>query len=644
MCGICGITDFDGVPVEENLIRKMCRVLSHRGPDGEGIFVSRAGTENGLEIGVGLGHRRLSVIDLSDAGRQPMSNRDGSLWIAYNGEIYNFPELRRGLEKKGYVFKSDTDTETLLYLFEEYGEACIGRLNGMFAFAIWDKINGRLFLCRDRAGIKPLVYYWDGKRFVFASEIKAILCDPSVPREIDEHALHLYLTFNYIPAPHTIFKGIRKLPPGHCLVLENGVPAMKQYWDAPLAADPDFDWHQLEAIKERLYETVRSAVEMRMISDVPLGAFLSGGIDSGIVVALMAKYSREPVKTFSIGFKDASLFDETRHARETAAMYKTDHHEFRLAPRDMFDVLPDVLSCFDEPFADSSAIPTFVVSRETRKHVTVALSGDGGDELFAGYRSYLGEYYRAAYLAVPALFRKSVFENLASRLPDSRDTKIMEHIRRVKKFIRSAKGSFPERAMALKTIFPEDLRARILKGPWKENMAGDSRGVDIVGNLLERYQGDRTNRILYSDFKCSLPGDMLTKVDWMSMKNSLEVRVPLLDYRVANLAFGIPGKMKIRRGNTKHILKETFKSILPAGICRRPKAGFEVPISKWLKTDLNFLISNYLGKEKIASQEMFDYGTVQSLISDFMNNRTDNSWLLWNLIVFQYWREMYLEG
>ena len=648
MCGICGIISYDSLPVSQELLRKMCQAFSYRGPDDEGVYTSERRAGQGQKISVGLGHKRLSIIDLSAAGHQPMSNEDGSVWITYNGEIYNFKEKRAELQAKGHAFKSHTDTEAILHSYEEEGPKCVHRLNGMFSFGIWDEKRARLWLCRDRIGIKPLVYYWDGKHFVFASEIKSLLSDPVIPRELDYDALLLYLAFSYVPAPYTIFKGIRKLEPGHSLILENGRLEIEKYWDVP--QEPDLNASstsfctQEEIIKKRLYESLSEAVRKRMIADVPIGAFLSGGIDSSIIVGLMSRHANRPVKTFSIGFKDDKLFDETHYAREAARLYKTDHHEFKLTSRDMLDVLPDVLSTFDEPFADSSAIPTYIVSKETKRHVTVALSGDGGDELFAGYRSYLGEYWYNRYMMIPAILRDGLIERFCQTLPDSRDARVMEYIRRLKKFIESTKGAFPERVMSLKEVFPQKVRKDLLFATgFGGNISEGDLPLQIVKNRLSSYRGDRINKILYSDLKDSLPGDMLTKVDWMSMKNSLEVRVPFLDHNVVEFASRISGSMKLRKGKTKYLLKETFKGLLPPSLYNRPKAGFEIPISRWLKTDLKFLVDKFLAEERIKDQGIFEYEVIEKLIQDLLTNRRDTSWMLWNLIVFESWYENYLD-
>ena len=610
----------------------MCAAIARRGPDDMGVFLSQ---DNGSGVQAGLGHQRLSIIDLSPAAHQPMSNEDGTIWLTYNGEIYNYKDLRRELEGKGHRFRSDSDTEVVIHLYEEEGINAVKRLNGMFAFGLWDEKKQRLWLCRDRMGIKPLVYSWDGARLLFASEIKALLADPTVDKELDREALMLYLAFNYVPAPLTMFRGIRKLEAGCSLTLEDGKLAVSRYWSLPQTPRPDSD--DVGRLQRRLVDTLSEAVSGCMLADVPVGAFLSGGIDSGIVVALMARQSSGPVKTFTIGFADDGLYDETERARRVAAMYGTEHHEFRIRQRDMLDVLPEVLGALDEPFADSSAIPTYLVSRETRRHVKVALSGDGGDELFAGYRSYLGEYWRARYRMVPALLRESIIEPVIAALPDSRETRIGETLRRAKKFIRSTHGPFDERLLALKEVFPAPTRHKLLAGRDGEI----DPALAWVRHLLSRSTGDAINRMLCTDLMDSLPGDMLTKADLMSMANSLEVRVPLLDHRVVELAFEVPGPEKLRRGITKHVLKETFKDLLPPGHTRQPKSGFEIPISRWLRTDLRFLVDRYLSEERISDQGIFDVAVVQNLVRSHRQAKTDTSWMLWNLIVFQYWHDAY---
>lgn len=638
MCGICGKIDLTGKAVPQALLRSMTESFAYRGPDDEGFF---------FEGPVGLGHRRLSIIDLSPSGRQPMSNEDQALWLVFNGEIYDFAETRKELVSRGHSLKSHTDTETVLHLYEEEGVACLKHLNGMFSFALWDARLQRLWLARDRLGKKPLVYYWDGKRLLFASEIKAILRDPEVPREIDFEALDLYLTLNYIPATWTIFKNIRKLLPGHYLLLEKGKLSIQSYWDIPVnegepevpsPSDP-VQWNQC---KERLRALLDASVRRRLIADVPLGAFLSGGIDSSIIVALMARHSSRPVKTFSIGYKDLPSFDETRYAREVATFNRTEHYEFKLGYKDILDAFPKVLDNLDEPFADSSAVPTYIVSRETKRHVTVALSGDGGDELFAGYRMYLGEYWAKHYARIPGVLREKVIAPFIQSLPDARDKPSLELIRRAKKFLRGMSLSFPERFCGWREIFPFSMRRKLLRRPPDRNFY-----LDLIRQAVEEKKGlfpeDGINLMLYLDVKGLLPGDMLTKVDRMSMANSLEVRVPFLDYTLVQYVFGLKGSTKLGAWRGKHILLETFKDLLPPLLHNRPKWGFEMPIGAWLRKELKFLIDEYLHKDRVERQGIFDPRIIRDMVSNHMSGRQDTSWQLWNLIVFEHWYEKYIE-
>ncbi len=644
MCGICGVVSTQATRITQDQLEAMSQTFAYRGPDDDGVHISACPSDAGRQWYAGLAHRRLSIIDLSDAGHQPMCNEDGTIWITYNGEIYNHRSLREELTAKGHVFRSHTDTEVIIHLYEEEETEAVKRLNGMFAFAIWDMRIGRLWLCRDRLGVKPLVYALNGETIAFGSEIKALLALEWIPKEIDAEALQLYTAFSYVPSPLTIFKSIRKLPPGHSLLFDQGAIMIDRYWSIPEHADTDYErlsyGEAYSQIMPRIVETLETAVTDRMIADVPLGAFLSGGIDSSIIVALMARNASERIKTFSIGFTGDALFDETRYARDVARMYRTDHHEFKLDAGDMKTVLEDVLSAFDEPFSDSSAIPTFIVSRETRQHVTVALSGDGGDELFAGYRSYLAWYWYERYMRVPEPIRRSFFECIIEQLPGGRDSKSIEFVRRIQKFIDGTKGTALERMLRLKEIGPEELRHRLLP---PSNGAGDTAPNDIahLKQFMEAHPGDPINRALYADTLDSLPGDMLTKVDWMSMLNSLEVRVPFLDYRMVELAFSIPGRLKMKRGVTKSLLKEAFRPMLPKSLYKRPKAGFEIPISRWLRTDMGYLIDQYLDTHRLRRQAIFDAEVVKETVDSFRTGRHDHSWVIWNLVVFQAWYDQY---
>ncbi len=636
MCGICGKLDFSGVKVNEGLVRRMTTLMEHRGPDDLGVYLNHP-----EKASCGLGHRRLSIIDLTEAGRQPMCNEDRSLWMVFNGEIYNFDALRKELKARGHRFVSRTDCEAILHLFEEEGAAAIDRLVGMFALAIWSETSRTLLLARDPVGIKPLVYYADAKRFVFASELKSLLADPAVPKEIDPEALDLYLSLNYIPAPWTIFRNIRKVRPGHLLTVHEGTVTESRYWD--VAATPSSpsthkpgDFEQTTA---GLFNALDDAVKSQMVADVPLGAFLSGGIDSSVVVGLMARHASKPVKTYTIGYTDMPMFDETAYARQVAAFHQTEHHEIMLDSRAILGSVPDVLASLDEPFGDSSAVPTYVVSRETARDVSVALSGDGGDELFAGYRMYRGEIWHRRYRRIPRFLRENLIEPAILALPNARDNPATERFRRMQKFIRGSKDSLPARFMAWNEIFPAATKEALLAETFRAETAP---APPLFVTALSALDTDPINRMLYADFKISLPSDMLWKVDMMSMRHSLEVRVPLLDPRVVELAFRIGGGWKLRNGRGKYIFIETFKEILPKSLHNRPKWGFEMPISRWLKTDIHHLITTYLSREKIEKQGIFRYPAVESLVSNLMQNRTDTSWQLWNLIAFQAWHESHM--
>ena len=633
MCGICGKITIQQGRVDEDLITTMMGALAHRGPDDAGQYAKTIPTGRGAEITVGLGHRRLSIIDLSPDGRQPMTNEDETVWIVFNGEIYNHRSLRRALVPRGHRFRSKTDTEVIVHLYEERGIEAFQHLNGMFALALWDEPRQRLYLCRDRLGIKPLLFYQDHSSLVFASEIRGLLEDRTISREIDPEALNLYLTFNYIPAPLTIYQGIRKLLPGHYLLWEKGKTSIHAYWDIPAdqCQTGERDFHFLS---QELRQTLEEAVRQQMIADVPLGAFLSGGMDSSIIVALMAKNSAHPVKTFTISYPDLPLYDETHYARAVAERYGTEHHEIRLDSREMMRVIPDILSSLGEPFADSSLIPTYIVSRETRKEVTVALAGDGGDELFAGYRLYLGEVFYKYYSRLPRWIRRNVLESWIQRLPDSRNVKWLEYFRRLKKFCRGAQDDPMQRLLRWREVFPAELLQHLLNG----NVGRESaRSGEAWLRGLDRWPSHDLNRLLYVEVKDSLASDMLTKVDLMSMREGLEVRVPYLDHRVVELAFRMPASFKLRGMQRKYILLETFKDLLPPSLHRRPKQGFEVPISLWLAEDLKPLLDDHLSPALLKRQGIFNPVVVEDLKRAHHDNRWDTSWLLWNLMVFQFW-------
>lgn len=638
MCGICGKLDLGGRPVPEKLLKAMCDRIAYRGPDDEGILSAPP---------IGLGHKRLSIIDLSPSGHQPMSNEDGTIWLVYNGEIYNYEPLRKELIKRGHSFKSKTDAEVLIHLYEEEGIDSLHRFNGMFAFALWDSPKKRLWMARDRMGIKPLCYYWDGQRLVFGSEIKSILADPEIPREIDREALDLYLTLNFIPPERTIFSSIRKLLPGSQLLVEEGNLSLSTFWDiadghekGPEKEYPESGNAEVE-LERGLFEVLDDAVARRLIADVPLGAFLSGGLDSSIIVGLMSRHMDRPVRTFSIGYKDLPSFDETSYARDVASFHGTDHHEFRLEQKDVLDAFQAVLDNLDEPFADSSAVPTYIVSQKTRGHVTVALSGDGGDELFAGYRMYRGERWARVYGRIPGALRNGVISPLVNLLPERRNTPGLELARRAKKFVRGMDESFAGRFCGWREIFPlKERRELLLTAP------SDSTYLHMVERDVERaagrFPGDPVNLMLYLDAKGLLHADMLTKVDRMSMANALEVRVPMLDHKVVEYAFSLPGRLKMRGSRGKVVLLNTFRHILPKSLIQRPKMGFEMPINAWFRDELRFLVEEHLNQETIRKQGVFSPSKVSELVDTHMGGYRDTSWHLWNLIVFSHWHRTFL--
>jgi len=625
MCGICGLFDLNRA-VDMDLLTEMGGSLRHRGPDDGDFHTDSA---------IGLGHRRLSIIDL-DAGRQPIFNEDGTLAIVFNGEIYNFNELRGELQASGHVFRTRSDTEVIVHLYEEHGYGCLNRLEGMFAFAIWDCRKKELFLARDRFGIKPLVYYYDGGRFVFSSEIKSILRDSRIPREFNYTAFDDYLTFNYIPAPATIYKNIMKLEPGHFLTVKardgNMCLGKKRYYDvADITCDTGIP---LEEAKERLRSALEESVRNHMISDVPIGAFLSGGIDSSIIVGLMSRFLDRPVETFSIGFDGHDLFDETGYARQVSKFNNTEHHEIKLDHNDMLDAIPEVLDNLDEPFSDWSIFPTYLVSRETGRHVKVALSGDGADEVFGGYRKHLGEYLAKYYMKVPKHLRQNAIEPLLNLLPDSHDSLPLEYLRRAKRFVSGISDSQAERHFKWMEIFTADSKKELLS-PHHYRNGHDP--MDAITELCGRYDGDPLNRILYTDLMFCLPYDMLAKVDSMSMLNSLEVRVPYLDRNLVELAFSLKGNMKLNGLRRKFILVETFKDILPPGLHKRPKQGFDIPIGDWFKKDLRDLFFSVVNEKSAEGNGLFNFNSIKRIYDSHCSNTRDHSKELLNIFVFQWW-------
>jgi asparagine synthase (glutamine-hydrolysing) len=657
MCGITGAAwTAAAAPLDVALLGRMTTAITHRGPDDAGYYHSAFAPDRATRelaeltarrpeslaasgLGAALGHRRLSIIDLV-GGHQPLSNEDGTIWITFNGEIYNYRELQAALERQGHRFRTSSDTETIVHLYEQYGPDCVGHLRGMFAFAIWDSSRKQLFLARDRLGKKPLVYRLEKDRLLFGSELKALLAVPGVTRELDPVALNDYLTYQYVPHPLSILQGFRKLPPAHWGMYRNGEWQVRRYWSPAFAKPPAPALSMTESqARDKLRTTLTEAVRLRMRSDVPLGAFLSGGIDSTIVAGLMQRLSERPVKTFSIGFP-VKAFDERSYARLAAEQFKTEHHEQVVEPSALA-ILPKLIAQYDEPFADSSAIPTMYLSEMTRQHVTVALSGDGGDELFAGYERYRAVNLAQRFDALPRLLQKVIASPVWQNLPAS--TRQKSKRRRLKRLL-SALSYPPERRYLKWVSIFDDAR---LPGLWSDEFRQRLGGADAADFLLEAYQAcpsrDFTTRTTCADVLTYLPCDILNKVDIASMTYGLEVRCPLLDQEVVDLAAGMPLDWKMRGGKGKQILIETFADLLPPAIQQRGKMGFGVPLDHWFRGELAPLLNEVLLDPRSLSRGLFRPQAVEQLVTEHVTSRWDHSYRLWALLVLELWQQKYLD-
>jgi asparagine synthase (glutamine-hydrolysing) len=615
MCGIAGVVYGAGAPRGVSAVTAaaaMASTLSHRGPDDTGAWESEDGT-------VALAHRRLSIVDLSPLGHNPMSGCDGRVWITFNGEIYNFLELRRELEAAGHRFRSHSDTEVLLAAYGQWGLDCVDRLVGMFAFAIWDGPKRRLWVVRDRLGKKPLYYAESHGTVRFASELKAIVADAAVPREIDADAMRLYLRFGYVPSPYTIYKSVRKLPPAHFLLCENNTVSVRRYWDpVPYVLDRSSHSSVTDADAEaELERRLATAVRQRMIADVPLGGFLSGGIDSSLIVALMQEQSTAPVKTFTVRFDDPE-FNEADHAAAVARHLRTDHHEETCDERQMLDVVDRLACMFDEPFADSSAVPTYLVSKIARASVTVALSGDGGDELFLGYPRYRLHIQAAAAMELPRSVRRAAAFG-ADRLPTRR-------LRRIADVLRS--DDTDPYARFISWWRPEDIAALTGQPP-----PDGPAYADAQARCAALHRQDRASLI---DIVSYLPEDILTKVDRASMAVSLEVRAPLLDHRVVEFALGLPVSLKYRRGTTKWLLRRLLYKRVPRALVDRPKMGFGVPLAAWFRGPLRERMDRYCAGDDFGDLAL-DPGPIRRLWADFGAGRTHRTDLLWQMFTLAAW-------
>jgi asparagine synthase (glutamine-hydrolysing) len=623
MCGISGKLYFNkNKTILREEIERMCSAISHRGPDDEGVFINK---------NIGLGHRRLSIIDLSPAGHQPMSDNEGKVWIVHNGEIYNFLELRKNLEKDGVQFKSKSDTEVIIYLYKKYGVDCLKYLRGMFAFAIWDSEKKQLFLARDRLGKKPLKYYQDGNCFIFASELKAILKNPEVKKEIDYEAVDEYLAYQYVPCPKTGFKNIYKLEPAHYLIVkETGEIIKKKYWNLDFSQKLN---HSEEEWEKIVLNKLKESVKFRLVSDVPLGAHLSGGIDSSLIVALMAEELNKPVKTYSIGFKESD-YNELPYARLMAERYKTDHHEFIIESNAIEDILPKLVYQYEEPYADSSALPTWYLSEITKQHVTVALNGDGGDENFAGYNRYIA-------MKLLRQIRNLPFKNLLKKISliAYQSTKIKSFHKGYRLF-KSCSNSTIDSYLNIIVNFGPEEKEKIYTLELKENV-NNSRWYFFLEEKFKQAQGlEWLDQLLLVGIQSHLPDDLLVKVDIASMAHALEIRSPFLDHELLELTAKMPSSLKMRGYNKKYLLKKIAYKYLPKECIDRPKQGFSLPLEHWFRVKLN----DYL-KAQLLDKKFLDYGFkkdgIKKLIQDHKNHRQDYTNQLWTLLTLKNWLEIF---
>ncbi|HEX3042657.1 MAG TPA: asparagine synthase (glutamine-hydrolyzing) [Solirubrobacterales bacterium] len=621
MCGIVGTVRRNGEAAEPALLERMCAALEHRGPDQRGIHADGP---------VGLGIQRLRVVDL-EGGDQPIYNEDRSVAVVLNGEIYNFRELRRRLEAAGHRFATDGDTETIVHLYEEEGLDCVRSLDGMFAFALWDARRRRLLIARDRVGKKPLFYALGSQGLSFASELRALVQDEEIPREVDEDALDCYLAYGYVPAPLSIFRAVRKLPPATAMVYEGGDVSLERYWQLDYARK-----HEVEEASELhapLLENLRGAVRKRLVSDVPLGAFLSGGIDSSAVVAAMAQETSEPVKTFSIGFDD-ERFDELAHARAVAELFGTEHEELQVRP-DAIEIAPRIARHYGEPFADSSAVPSFYLAGMTRRHVTVALNGDGGDESFAGYTRYAANVVGGRLERIPAPLRR-LGAGLAARLPESAVEQSPRN--RLRRLGGSLALDGPARYERYVSLFDREQRQALYGGELSGGPGGSQVAAEAIAEPWREASGeDRLDVLLEVDVRTYLPGDLLTKIDIATMAHSLEARSPFLDPQMMQFAASIPAPMKLRGMEKKRVLRDALRAWLPDSILDRPKQGFSVPLAAWLRSDLREYSRELLLDRASFSQQRFRQAAIEALLDEHGAGR-DHSQRIWALLMLELWQ------
>jgi asparagine synthase (glutamine-hydrolysing) len=627
MCGIVGIVNANSRAVEPDVLARMNGAIRHRGPDEDGFY---------LKENVGLAMRRLAIIDLA-GGRQPIFNQDRTKAIVFNGEIYNFQELRQELEKRGHEFYTHCDTEIIVHLYDRYGADCVQHLRGMFAFAIWDEREKSLFIARDRVGKKPLLYsHQENGDLIFGSEFQALLQHPEVGRDVDFEAINNYLSYLCVPAPLTAYKQIRKLAPAHWLLWKNGEIKTERYWQPDFSRKLKISQHEAEDETLRL---LREAVRLRLISEVPLGAFLSGGVDSSAVVALMAQESATPVKTFSIGFEEQD-FSELKYAKQVAEHIGAEHHEFVVKP-DALEVLPTLVEHYGEPYADSSAIPTYYVARETRKHVTVALNGDGGDESFAGYERYAAMRLAEKYHRLPRLMREQIIERAVNLVPTSEVRK--SRARDAKRFLQAASLPPVERYFQWVSAINRDAKKELYTKDFQRQTAADD-----PARLLQKWFAAANgvgivDATMMTDQQTYLPNDLLVKVDVASMAVSLEARSPLLDHKVIEFAASLPDSIKLRGAETKSLLKKVAARLVPPDVIYRRKMGFGVPIANWFRGEMKSFVSDVLLSEKAQKRGLFEPKVVSRFVAEHVNGERDRAGQLWTLLMLELWFQRFID-
>ncbi|MFH1754498.1 MAG: asparagine synthase (glutamine-hydrolyzing) [Candidatus Latescibacterota bacterium] len=626
MCGVCGIYHYaNGARIDAGVLESMCDVITHRGPDDAGYYIDDT---------IGLAMRRLIIIDPT-TGHQPLFNENKSVCLVFNGEIYNFKTIRDELIARGHAFATQSDGEVIVHLYEDEGPACLDRLRGMFAIALWDSDKRSLFLARDRIGIKPYYYADHNGTLLFASEIKSILQYPRFPRSVHPQGIHHYLSLNYVPAPYTLIEGIHQLLPGEYMLCTKEGFDKRRYWDVRF--EPREDLGE-EEWKVKVRDKLQECVSMHLVSDVPFGAFLSGGIDSSAVVAMMTSALGTPISTFSIDFAEES-FSEIRYARVIADLFHSDHHVLS-APADVLNMLETLIWHADDPLADSSMIPVYMIAEFARKHVTMVLTGDGGDEIFAGYDTYNAYYVRRMYRLLPRWLRQQVVRRVVEALPVSL-TKVSFDFK-AKRFVEGAELDADEAHFWWRVILSESAKSNLYTGSFRDAV-GNVATADIYRDYF-RMSGsdDPLSRMLYVDTRFYLPNDMLVKVDRMTMANALEARVPFLDHELVELAATIPSSIKFKKRIKKYILKEALRDLLPGSILDRKKAGFNVPVNAWLAGKMKAMAQELLSPERIGQVGFFEPSYVSKLLAEHLARKADHSFPLWGLMCFQIWYERFI--